>query len=302
MMKRIGFALAMTMPLFAACTDGAEDELAVDDATEGDASKADAPGGTFTYYFVKPDYRRCLAPVCGGVYYKLANGGQTTCFDGRRAAECYAASADYTKLGLGETGLAKVATASNLLVRATVVSKQWEGAGTWGELRATEAWLAQGPNAAAGPIVKIEDSGVRCITAPCPSLRERKLNSVLKADIAELGWDDSGADERLIGAALERLPTDGLIIAGYRFMLGGGYKGRTVTQFWVRATDDVAKQCYVGGCSGQVCSDREGVISTCEWRPEYACYDDATCEVQTDGNCGWTQTPDLQACLANPPN
>ena len=59
-------------------------------------------------------------------------------------------------------------------------------------------------------------------------------------------------------------------------------------------------QCFVGGCSGQICSDQEGVISTCEWRPEYACYHDAKCEVQTDGNCGWTQTTELQACLANP--
>lgn len=26
-------------------------------------------------------------------------------------------------------------------------------------------------------------------------------------------------------------------------------------------------ECFVGSCSGQVCSDHEGVISTCEWRP-----------------------------------
>jgi hypothetical protein len=40
------------------------------------------------------------------------------------------------------------------------------------------------------------------------------------------------------------------------------------------------------------------VVSTCEWRPEYACYADATCEVQDDGACGWTETDELRDCLA----
>ena len=61
-----------------------------------------------------------------------------------------------------------------------------------------------------------------------------------------------------------------------------------------------AAPCYVGGCSSQVCSDREGVITTCEFRPEYACYREsfATCERQGDGSCGWTPNADLSACIA----
>lgn len=57
--------------------------------------------------------------------------------------------------------------------------------------------------------------------------------------------------------------------------------------------------CYVGGCSGQLCSDRQDVASTCEWREEYACYQQAQCERQADGQCGWTQTNELMQCLAN---
>jgi eight-cysteine-cluster-containing protein len=59
--------------------------------------------------------------------------------------------------------------------------------------------------------------------------------------------------------------------------------------------------CVAGGCSGTVCSDQEGVMTTCEWRPEYACYKDAECTRQPDGNCGWTQDDSLTACLASPP-
>jgi hypothetical protein len=58
--------------------------------------------------------------------------------------------------------------------------------------------------------------------------------------------------------------------------------------------------CYATGCSGQICADRD-VITTCQSRPEYACYRSAQCTRQADGACGWTETAELQACLQNPP-
>ncbi len=60
-----------------------------------------------------------------------------------------------------------------------------------------------------------------------------------------------------------------------------------------------AGKCYVGGCSAQLCTDRPDAISTCEYTNKYACYKTATCERQSTGQCGWTQTPELQACLVN---
>jgi hypothetical protein len=59
--------------------------------------------------------------------------------------------------------------------------------------------------------------------------------------------------------------------------------------------------CYVGGCSSQLCTDRPGAVSTCEYRPEYSCYQNgaARCERQPDGLCGWTPTQTLFACLNN---
>ena len=61
-------------------------------------------------------------------------------------------------------------------------------------------------------------------------------------------------------------------------------------------------KCFVGGCSGQLCTSEPGMVSTCEYRAEYACYQKATCEIQPSGVCGWTPTPKLDACLANPPD
>jgi hypothetical protein len=63
-----------------------------------------------------------------------------------------------------------------------------------------------------------------------------------------------------------------------------------------------AKPCVKGGCSGTVCSETAGdMMTTCEFKPEYACYRTATCERQANGACGWTETPELASCLKSPP-
>lgn len=58
-------------------------------------------------------------------------------------------------------------------------------------------------------------------------------------------------------------------------------------------------ECVVTGCSGQICADEE-TITTCEYKEEYACYADAECTRQEDGECGWTPTNELLICLQNP--
>lgn len=60
----------------------------------------------------------------------------------------------------------------------------------------------------------------------------------------------------------------------------------------------ILAECFVGGCSGQICSDNPDVVTTCEWREEYGCYKNATCERQANGECGWTETEELSQCLA----
>ncbi|MFZ2252950.1 MAG: hypothetical protein WAW13_02110 [Minisyncoccia bacterium] len=55
--------------------------------------------------------------------------------------------------------------------------------------------------------------------------------------------------------------------------------------------------CHIGGCSGQLCTDQPDMVSTCEYRMDYACYQTAECKRQTSGQCGWTETSELRACL-----
>jgi hypothetical protein len=66
-------------------------------------------------------------------------------------------------------------------------------------------------------------------------------------------------------------------------------------------TPPTGAACVIGGCSGTMCTDVEGMMSTCEYKAEYSCYGAAECKRQDNGSCGWTQTAELTACLANPP-
>ncbi len=62
-----------------------------------------------------------------------------------------------------------------------------------------------------------------------------------------------------------------------------------------RRSARVVEPCVVSGCSGQICAS-EPLFSTCEWRPEYACFGSATCAPQA-GGCGWAMTDELRRCL-----
>lgn len=65
---------------------------------------------------------------------------------------------------------------------------------------------------------------------------------------------------------------------------------------------NINKECVKAGCSGELCVKAEladQIASTCEYREEYGCYQKATCTLQEDGGCGFTQTPELIECLKN---
>ncbi|TSC67312.1 MAG: hypothetical protein G01um101466_737 [Parcubacteria group bacterium Gr01-1014_66] len=63
------------------------------------------------------------------------------------------------------------------------------------------------------------------------------------------------------------------------------------------ADTGTSDKCIVTGCSAHICA-KESVITTCEFKPEYACYQNVRCELQSDGACAWTQTPELLSCIA----
>ncbi len=59
--------------------------------------------------------------------------------------------------------------------------------------------------------------------------------------------------------------------------------------------------CVRSGCSGQLCIEKsqlsEKGFSTCEWKDVYQCYQLATCEKQSTGQCAFTENTEFKKCL-----
>jgi hypothetical protein len=60
--------------------------------------------------------------------------------------------------------------------------------------------------------------------------------------------------------------------------------------------EEEEKVCYKTGKYGHICTDHI-VYEDCYKKPEYECYEHALCELQFQGRCGFTITPELIICL-----
>ncbi len=59
--------------------------------------------------------------------------------------------------------------------------------------------------------------------------------------------------------------------------------------------------CVLAGCSNQLCVDAslaKSMTTTCEYRPQYACYEQATCaRNKKTQQCSWQMDAKLEACI-----
>ncbi len=255
----------------------------------------DSINATSTFYGLRRDLRRCVSPLCGGYFVKRVNMSSTRCANGRFISECYVAGIDWHGQPEADIG--------HLLVRGSIVARRHGKFGNLGELRVSESWTTISDNQPVGTYYLVRDRGVRCITFPCPTHHEAKLNSSFSRNIAGVNLEGAGLGENnapIVNAAMTG--PEGVIVTGTDVVVtgpGGRSFELKATQVYVRKKPESSsmKPCIKTGCSSQVCSDHN-VITTCEFRPEYACYQKAVCERQTDGNCGFTKTRELTACLA----
>lgn len=257
------------------------------------AAVADSLASTSSFYSFRRDLRKCASPRCGGYFVKLVNDARMRCVDNRWAAECYVADIEWNGQPEPESDRA--------LLRGTMHVRGNRN-GRFGVLRVTEVWQAASANQPSGTFFRVLDRGIRCIAAPCPTHHEARLNSTHSRDVAGVDLSGAGAPENLMSEAMQAMTSpNGILVSGVHVPVRGP-AGRSqmlkVTQFYLRAGKSTSslKPCMKTGCSGQVCSDQE-VITTCEYKTEYECYKKATCERQANGDCGFTPTPELTACL-----
>jgi hypothetical protein len=184
------------------------------------------------YYLVLPD------PIEAGYFVQRLNYAYTQCADGTWSGSCYVPDLDTSKLGLpeetveyirdrieeGDGGVILRAdlTSSNLLA----ASEAWIGGAEWGW---PEGWA-----------VKVEQTGIRCVAAPCEDKLETRLNTNKTEYIADLDFTASTCSGEEEETALDALTPEGggLIVLGWRtYVYGPGGntgKARTVEQFYTR--------------------------------------------------------------------
>ena len=243
-MRTALFLALMTSTLVPACAESQPgDELAGETAADGEAGKADKDGGAgvFTYYNLIPDTRACsldAGPDCGtGFFVSRANRSSTQCGRGPTTSQCKVHTIDWTGTAM-PTSVAQgyeddLRAGRPLLVRGSVVPSADDRALS---VAVTEVWVASQPEWVDGVFTLVKDNGLRCITAPCPSLTEQKLNSNLSANITGVDFEASGADPELIDLARNAMyGGDGVIVVGYRDYDSRDGKLRTANKFFTKA-------------------------------------------------------------------
>jgi hypothetical protein len=259
-----------------------------------DAASPQPRSDNFTYYSIRPDVRRCASPLCGGFFIKRVNHPRTRCANGQSMAECYVAEINWNGQPPVELGHA--------LVRGELSQRRYRRLGQFGVLRVTETWRAMSERPPQGTFFRVKDLGIRCITYPCMSHQEGRLNSYGQRKVAGVELNGAHASSEAVAEAGRAMTTaEGILVAGNPSpIVGPAGRANTLraTQFYLRRPAPIAgRRCIKTGCGGQVCAEQE-VITTCEWRPEHECYRRARCERQTNGECGFTQTHELITCLA----
>jgi hypothetical protein len=243
--------------LLAACaTDAssttADDDLAGESAADGAKADENALQDTFGIYTAtKVGAFECNgAGSCTHVDLALAGRSSTTCADGTSKHACSVRTLDFGKLALSASALDKVAAklqasaatpeiGAQLLVRGKYVHGTNPIAqGDWVTFQVTELWVAQLPESVTdGTFVMLRESGIRCITAPCPSLNENRLNSSRNVNIDGIDWATGMSDDMqglIYDATTQR---DGVILVGDRThgkVNGQATTLRTVNQAFVR--------------------------------------------------------------------
>lgn len=266
-----------SMFAFSACA-GQTDVPGDDDASLADDAKADRTAGASSYYLIRPDLRRCAAPMCGGSFVKRVNFPTTTCVDGSTAAECYVAAEDYSKAGLDDNDMSAV-SGRPIIVKASIAKTKF-ASGTYGTLNVSEVWIAAAGTAqnayatVASTVWRVKDSGVRCITWPCPSDRETKINGTTARNVAGVDLSAVGAtDDQISDAYTAMTSTDGTLVDGTNGNVtgpGGTMLQLNGTNFYTKlqhttSTGGTAQSC--GGIAGLTCPTGQW----CDPQPANAC-------------------------------
>ncbi len=217
----------LAFPLILAACGAPADSQA---PAQTEQAESEIQGGRYTFFVASGrDFRKCMYPMCGGVFVKRVNTKSTRCVDGSYEDQCYVSDVDFSDLGLTEEQVyetTQLFNSGHVVVRGKIAKWSPEGStAKFGVLRATEAWVAnvdtdsngsiEGNSLPDGKFYRVKDQNIVCITTPCPTMyKQEKLNSSKKPyTLSDLDLAATGASEEEVDAALLAAKDDGILIA-----------------------------------------------------------------------------------------
>jgi hypothetical protein len=186
-----------------------------------------APGAI---YRMRPDLRLCPSPLCGGFWLSRVNRPTTACADGTARAWCYVARID--RAAVVRTQARSAGRNGSFLVSGRIAHGTAESR-SLGRLIATGEWAAATSAAWRSAVYLVTDNGVRCVRAPCFSLRIATVNTARLTTASNLDLSGVVAPAALVQKAETAVRVGGLLVSGaFRREADGG---RTVvaTQFFL---------------------------------------------------------------------
>lgn len=229
------FSAVLALGLAACATEEPADELAGESSQDGEAGKGDS-AAAFDFFAADPDVRACSFDArCGGFFVSRPNRASTICGRGSQGARCYVDGLDWSGTALPDSVARgyeeRLRNGEKLILKGTIAPHPADAGSVFA---VTEVWLPRIEGGVAeGVAVLVKDNGLRCITAPCPSLTEYRVNSNRFAEITDI--DLSTTDERMLEIGMSALYDDGVLVFGDRYYPTKGAKGRAANQFYTRA-------------------------------------------------------------------
>jgi hypothetical protein len=260
-------ALTLFASLSACAVGGTVPTTDQEQSTDGER----ALSASTTYVVTRQDFKKCMWPMCSGVYVKAVNQSKTTCLDGTKQADCYVADLDLSGLGLPEGQASEVrngAIAGDVLLTGNLAALEGEFSGTFAKLVAEQAFDSRTDADATGTYYRVEASGIVCITTPCPSLQARKLNSTSLKQVTDMDFSALGLTDDEVSAALSTIFEQGLVVSG-TVKTKGSSKTLIVSQIFDLVQPAVSLCLTDSACGDGAYCDMSVCLSNCP--PDMVC-------------------------------
>lgn len=210
-------AAALVSFALVACADPSDDLAPAQEpsATEADdtaTAEEDLSASSRSYVTIRRDYRKCMAPMCGGYWVRDVNR--------KTSKETYVSALDFSASGLDEAaqGLITSAADGEIVLRAKLgkVEKKFNTR----KLVVDEAFrglpgkasLAGEGAEKAGQVYAVKNLDIKCITAPCNTFEIKRLNYTPTTRVAGLDLDLGNLVDQ--AWLLEEVSRDGGLVLG----------------------------------------------------------------------------------------